>query len=36
VKLVESEYIHPRVAIANAFNQDELKMRLKGIRTGSG
>jgi len=36
VDLVEKEYIHPRVAMANAFNEDELKMRLKGIRTGTG
>ncbi len=36
VELVEKEYIHPRVALANAFNADELKMRLKGIKTGTG
>jgi len=33
VDLVSKEYIHPRVALANAFNADELKMRLKGITT---
>jgi len=33
VDLVSKEYIHPRVAMANAFNSDELKMRLKGITT---
>lgn len=36
VELVEKEYIHPRVALANAHNADELKMRLKGIKTGTG
>ncbi|MHB1157168.1 MAG: type IV pilus twitching motility protein PilT [Phycisphaerales bacterium] len=36
VQLVEKEYIHPRVALANAHNPDELKMRLKGIKTGTG
>jgi len=36
VGLVEKEYIHPRVALANAHNADELKMRLKGIVTGTG
>lgn len=35
VALVEKEYIHPRVALANAHNADELKMRLKGIKTGT-
>ena len=35
VGLVEKEYIHPRVALANAHNADELKMRLKGIKTGT-
>jgi len=35
VDLVEKEYIHPRVAQANAHNADELKMRLRGIKTGS-
>jgi len=34
VDLVQKEYIHPRVAISAANNADELKMRLKGIRTG--
>ena len=33
VDLVSKEYIHPRVALANAFNADELRMRLKGITT---
>jgi twitching motility protein PilT len=33
VDLVKSEYIHPRVAMANAMNADELKMRLKGIQS---
>jgi twitching motility protein PilT len=36
VELVQKEYIHPRVALANAHNADELKMRLKGIVTGTG
>jgi twitching motility protein PilT len=36
VRLVEKEYIHPREAIASAHNADELKMRLKGITSGSG
>jgi twitching motility protein PilT len=31
VKLVEQEYIHTRVAMESSPNQDELKMRLKGI-----
>ncbi len=33
VDLVQKEYIHPRVAMSAAHNADELKMRLKGIRT---
>jgi twitching motility protein PilT len=33
VQLVEKEYIHPKTALANAFNANELKMRLKGIQT---
>lgn len=36
VALVEKEYIHPRVAQANAHNADELKMRLRGIKSGKG
>jgi twitching motility protein PilT len=36
VGLVEKEYIHPKVAMENAPNADELKMRLKGIRSGGG
>jgi len=36
VDLVEKEYIHPRVAQANAHNSDELKMRLRGIKSGKG
>jgi len=31
VKLVESEFIHMRVAMESTPNADELKMRLKGI-----
>ncbi|MCA9292301.1 MAG: PilT/PilU family type 4a pilus ATPase [Phycisphaerales bacterium] len=31
VKLVETEFIHTRVAMESTPNQDELKMRLKGI-----
>ena len=31
VQLVDKEYIHPTVALEAARNQDELKMRLKGI-----
>ncbi len=31
VKLVETEFIHTRVAMENTPNADELKMRLKGI-----
>ena len=31
VQLVQKEYIHPKEALANAHNPDELKMRLKGI-----
>lgn len=31
VKLVETQYIHPRVAQENAHNAEEVKMRLKGI-----
>ena len=31
VELVETEYIHPRVAQANAPSADEIKMRLRGI-----
>lgn len=32
VELVEKEYIHPKVALDNANNPDELKMRLKGFK----
>jgi Tfp pilus assembly ATPase PilU len=31
VELVETEFIHPNVAQANAFSPEEVKMRLKGI-----
>jgi len=31
VKLVETEYIHPKVAIENASSPEEVKMRLRGI-----
>ena len=31
VELVETEYIHPRVAQANAPSAEEIKMRLRGI-----
>ncbi len=34
VSLVEQEYIHPRVAQANATSPEEVKMRLRGISTG--
>jgi twitching motility protein PilT len=33
VDLVEKQFIHPRTAQANANNPEELKMRLKGIKT---
>ena len=33
VELVEKQFIHPRVAQSNANNPEELKMRLKGIKT---
>ncbi len=33
VWLVENNYVHPRVAIANAPSPEELKMRLRGIHT---
>jgi hypothetical protein len=36
VDLVNKEYIHPRVAMEAARNADDLRMRLKGIRTGTG
>lgn len=36
VELVNKEYIHPRVALSASHNPDELKMRMKGIRTGTG
>lgn len=36
VDLVNRQYIHPKVAQAAARNPDELKMRLKGIVTGTG
>ena len=32
VKLVESEYIHHRVALEATPKPEELKMRLKGIQ----
>lgn len=31
VELVKKEYIHPKEALANAINADELNMRLKGM-----
>lgn len=34
VKLVEEQYIHPRVAQAAAPSADEVKMRLRGISSG--
>ena len=34
VELVETGYIHPRVAQANAPSPEEIKMRLRGISTG--
>jgi len=33
VWLVENNYVHPRVAIANAPSPEELRMRLRGIQT---
>jgi twitching motility protein PilT len=33
VWLVEKEYVHPRVAQANALSPEEVKMRLRGITT---
>lgn len=33
VELAHNEYIHPKTAIAAAHNADEVRMRLKGIRT---
>ena len=35
VDSVNKEYIHPKVALEAARNPEELKMRLKGIRTGT-
>lgn len=35
VQLVEKQYIHPRTALEVARNPDEVKMRLKGIKTGT-
>lgn len=34
VSLVETQYVHPRVAQAAAPSADELRMRLRGINTG--
>jgi twitching motility protein PilT len=34
VELVETNFIHPRVAQANAPSPEEIKMRLRGISTG--
>jgi twitching motility protein PilT len=34
VELVEKEYVHPKVAAAATPNPAEVKMRLKGIKTG--
>ncbi|MBB6429275.1 type IV pilus twitching motility protein PilT [Algisphaera agarilytica] len=34
VELVETNYIHPKVAQANAPSPEEIKMRLRGISTG--
>ncbi len=36
VDLVNKEYIHPKIAMEAARSPDELKMRLKGIVTGTG
>jgi len=33
IDLVESEFIHPRVAQENAPSPEEIKMRLRGIST---
>ena len=35
-ELVNKEFVHPKVALDAARNREELKMRLKGIRTGTG
>ena len=35
ISLVNDNYIHPRVAMANANSPEEVKMRLKGISSGS-
>lgn len=35
VDLVNKEYIHPRTAIEVARNAEEVKMRMKGIKTGT-
>ena len=34
VELVETNYVHPKVAAANAPSPEEIRMRLKGINTG--
>ena len=34
VELVETNYVHPKVAAANAPSPEEIRMRLKGISTG--
>ncbi len=34
VSLVEREYVHPKVALTATPNPEEVKMRLKGIKTG--
>ena len=33
IELVETEFIHPRVAQENAPSAEEIKMRLRGITT---
>ena len=35
IELVNDNFIHPRVAMANANSPEEVKMRLKGISSGS-
>jgi len=36
VDLVQKEYVHPKVAQANAASPEELRMRLRGIVSGTG
>ena len=36
IQLIETDIIDPKTAYAVSPNADELRMRLKGINTGSG